>query len=206
MKSNHAGIWCSLIWECLNNETAKCGHTGVCYAGATPPSSLVSFFTFNSILWADTVNLKFSKMLDRESEESRVHFWKCLYADELCGSLERGICWWIRGVPLFPRQLWEQSSKTTTGTSESCCKPVMHTQSPYEYFWAFEDKKVSLFSKQNLEDCVMQCLGGFKEINSACNLFRLDWSESGNEFLGKLLILVNYLHFRWVFSKGLGLW
>lgn len=63
------------------------------------------------------------------------------------------------------------------------------------YFWPFEDKKASLFSKQNLEDFVMQCLGGFKEINSACNLFRLDWFESGSEVLGTLLILVNYLHF-----------
>lgn len=112
MKSNHSGIWYSLTWECFNNEVAMCRLLVVSLWSllCRRPSSLfpVSFFTFNLIFWADIVNLKFSNMLDSESEESWVHFWKWLYANKsLCRSLKQGICWWIRVVPLFPCRLQE---------------------------------------------------------------------------------------------------
>lgn len=113
---------------------------GVCCAGGPPPSpwSAISFFTFNLIFWADIVNLKFSNMLDSESEESRVHFWKWLYANKsLCRSLKQCICWWIRVVPLFPCLLQEESSKCATRIFESYHKEFTHAHISLWVFWVF---------------------------------------------------------------------
>lgn len=90
--------------ETSNVQTFCCFPLESVVQGALLPlSSLPSaFLKFNSILWADIVDLEFSNMLGSDSEESWVHFWKWLYANQLsCRSVKWGICWWIRVVPLF---------------------------------------------------------------------------------------------------------
>lgn len=152
MKSNHFRNWYSLIWECFNDETAMCTLTVASFWSllCRKPSSLslLSFFTFNLIFGADIVNLKFSNVLDSESEESWVHFWKWLYADKsLCRSLKQGICWWIRVVLLFPCHLQEWSSKCATRIFESYCKRFTGSHIPQWVFLMIGNKKLNLKTK-----------------------------------------------------------
>lgn len=118
LKSNHSWIWCSLIWEYFKGRTVMCRlfvaslWSLLCRrpSSLSPVYQLFFFFfpPFDLIFWADIVNLEFSNMVDSDSEESQVHFWKWLYANKsFCRSLKQGICWSIRVVPLFPCLLQE---------------------------------------------------------------------------------------------------
>lgn len=165
-----------------------------------PLPSLSAFFfsPFNLIFWADIVNLKFSNMLDSDSEESQVHFWKWLYANKsFCRSLKQGICWSVRVVPLFLVFFRNEAHNVPQGSFCLILKSSCVLMSIFVSLGVWSESVSWVES------------GGFQKAdlpNLPCNLFRPDLLISGNEVLGRLLILVNCLGFNFIFKKALAPW
>lgn len=89
MKSNHSGIWCSLIWEYPNNETAMCGDISllplepVVQEPLLPLPGQLFYIEFNFVSW------------HCQSEIQR-HAWQGVGAKP-SSFLEVALCRWVLG-------------------------------------------------------------------------------------------------------------
>lgn len=148
MKSNHSGIWCSLIWEYPNNETAMCGDISllplepVVQEPLLPLPGQLFYIEFNFVSWHCQSEIRDARCLagSRSKAEfisgsgfmqmsARVAPWNEAPADE------------SEGCPCALVIIGNKAQKTPQASLRVAANHSRTPKSPCGYFWVFEDKK-----------------------------------------------------------------